>query len=167
MRLMSLIILGVACALCVPSVARAQAQTHLVVARAGERIALTVHPSRADASADRPLLIVTPSPISRADVRLVEGQTMRRVAQHPDGHSTSDRSALRHGIRLERVSFAYPGTDRRVLDQQLQIAADELGVDVSYTWWAQRRGFIRNTLRAASIWPLSTLWIPARRISAM
>lgn len=28
------------------------------------------------------------------------------------------------------------------------IVADELGTSVSYTWWAQRRGFIRQTLRA-------------------
>jgi mxaJ protein len=29
-----------------------------------------------------------------------------------------------------------------------RLIAAELGVDVSYTWWPQRRGFIRNTLRA-------------------
>ena len=28
------------------------------------------------------------------------------------------------------------------------LIAEELGDSVSYTWWAQRRGFIRNTLRA-------------------
>jgi mxaJ protein len=28
------------------------------------------------------------------------------------------------------------------------VVADELGASVSYTWWAQRRGFLRNTLRA-------------------
>jgi mxaJ protein len=28
------------------------------------------------------------------------------------------------------------------------ILAEELHADVAYTWWAQRRGFIRNTLRA-------------------
>jgi mxaJ protein len=28
------------------------------------------------------------------------------------------------------------------------LVADELGATVHYTWWAQRRGFIRNTLRA-------------------
>lgn len=31
-----------------------------------------------------------------------------------------------------------------------EILADELGATVQYTWWAQRRGFIRNTLRARS-----------------
>lgn len=29
-----------------------------------------------------------------------------------------------------------------------ELIADDLGATVRYTWWAQRRGFIRNTLRA-------------------
>lgn len=29
-----------------------------------------------------------------------------------------------------------------------EVVAEEMGATVSYTWWAQRRGFIRNTLRA-------------------
>src|SRR3954463_12325029 len=28
------------------------------------------------------------------------------------------------------------------------LIAEELHADVTYTWWAQRRGFIRNTLKA-------------------
>jgi mxaJ protein len=31
-----------------------------------------------------------------------------------------------------------------------ELVADELGAKLSYTWWAQRRGFIRNTLRAGA-----------------
>ena len=31
-----------------------------------------------------------------------------------------------------------------------ELIADELGVTLSYTWWAQRRGFIRNTLNTGS-----------------
>jgi mxaJ protein len=31
-----------------------------------------------------------------------------------------------------------------------QLLAREMGARVEYTWWAQRRGFIRNTLRAGS-----------------
>jgi mxaJ protein len=30
----------------------------------------------------------------------------------------------------------------------VELIAKELGADVHYTWWAQRRGFIRNTLKA-------------------
>ena len=31
-----------------------------------------------------------------------------------------------------------------------ELIADKLGATLSYTWWAQRRGFIRNTLNAGS-----------------
>lgn len=31
-----------------------------------------------------------------------------------------------------------------------ELVAEELGKELSYTWWAQRRGFIRNTLRAGA-----------------
>ena len=31
-----------------------------------------------------------------------------------------------------------------------ELVAQDLGMRVSYTWWAQRRGFVRNTLRAGS-----------------
>src|SRR3954467_13007318 len=30
----------------------------------------------------------------------------------------------------------------------VELIAQDLGATVSYTWWAQRRGFIRNTLKA-------------------
>jgi mxaJ protein len=30
----------------------------------------------------------------------------------------------------------------------MQLVATELGADIHYTWWAQRRGFMRNTLNA-------------------
>jgi mxaJ protein len=35
------------------------------------------------------------------------------------------------------------------------LMAKNLGEDVSYTWWAQRRGFVRNTLKAGKcdVWP--------------
>ncbi len=31
-----------------------------------------------------------------------------------------------------------------------QLFAKEMGQSVAYTWWAQRRGFIRNTLKAGN-----------------
>lgn len=36
------------------------------------------------------------------------------------------------------------GFENRIAD----LIARELGTTVRYTWWAQRRGFVRNTLRA-------------------
>jgi mxaJ protein len=38
------------------------------------------------------------------------------------------------------------GFENRIAD----LIAEEMGVEVEYTWWAQRRGFIRNTLRAGT-----------------
>jgi len=36
-----------------------------------------------------------------------------------------------------------------------ELIAKDLGATIGYTWWAQRRGFIRNTLRAqeCDLWP--------------
>ena len=31
-----------------------------------------------------------------------------------------------------------------------EIVAEELGATVAYTWWAQRRGFVRNTVNAGA-----------------
>ena len=36
------------------------------------------------------------------------------------------------------------GFENRIVD----LVAEELGATVEYTWWAQRRGFLRNTLKA-------------------
>jgi mxaJ protein len=36
------------------------------------------------------------------------------------------------------------GFENRIAD----LVARELGANVTYTWWAQRRGFVRNTLKA-------------------
>jgi len=66
---------------------------------------------------------------------------------------------------VQRVSFADPVRTLRVcadpnnlpfsnerregLENKLaDLIADDLGARVEYTWWAQRRGFIRNTLNA-------------------
>ena len=39
---------------------------------------------------------------------------------------------------------ALGGFENRIAD----LIADELGMELAYTWWPQRRGFIRNTIRA-------------------
>ena len=43
------------------------------------------------------------------------------------------------------------GFENRLID----IVAKDLGASVSYTWWAQRRGYVRNTLKArdCDVWP--------------
>ncbi len=37
----------------------------------------------------------------------------------------------------------------------VELVAKDLGATVEYTWWAQRRGFVRNTLKAGTcdLWP--------------
>ena len=37
----------------------------------------------------------------------------------------------------------------------VELVAKDLGATVKYTWWAQRRGFVRNTLKAGDcdVWP--------------
>src|SRR3954447_12709363 len=35
-------------------------------------------------------------------------------------------------------------------NQIAEVLAHELGARIEYTWWAQRRGFFRNTLKARS-----------------
>src|SRR3954452_2095187 len=41
---------------------------------------------------------------------------------------------------------AREGFENKIVD----LIAQDLGASVGYTWWAQRRGFIRNTLKAGS-----------------
>jgi mxaJ protein len=61
---------------------------------------------------------------------------------NPDG-----TSALRVCADPNNLPFsnqAQQGFENKIAD----LVADRLGMRVEYTWWAQRRGFVRNTLRA-------------------
>jgi len=65
--------------------------------------------------------------------------------------STGADSASLHALRVCADPNNLPFSNARGEGFENRIAslvAKELGVPVSYTWWAQRRGFIRNTLRA-------------------
>src|SRR3982751_3711999 len=47
-----------------------------------------------------------------------------------------------------------------------EIVAADLGAHVEYTWWAQRRGFVRNTIGAAtatSSWAYRAISTPCSR----
>jgi len=54
-----------------------------------------------------------------------------------------------------------------------EMAAEALGKKVSYTWWAQRRGFVRKTLKAqdcdviSGVPRLMTWWRPPGPITAL
>jgi len=57
-------------------------------------------------------------------------------------------------LRLLRVcsdpnNLPFSHRDRTGFENRLaDLLADELGAEVRYTWWAQRRGFVRNTLKS-------------------
>jgi quinoprotein dehydrogenase-associated probable ABC transporter substrate-binding protein len=78
----------------------------------------------APAAADRG---TTPAPSSKADPA---AQSVLRVCSDPNNLPFSDEQG--------------EGFENRIAS----LVGKELGVPVKYTWWAQRRGFIRNTLRA-------------------
>jgi mxaJ protein len=46
-------------------------------------------------------------------------------------------------------NLPFSNREREGFENKLaELVAQKLGMSVSYTWWAQRRGFIRNTLKA-------------------
>src|SRR5919106_5180233 len=63
---------------------------------------------------------------------------VRRSAPRPVLRVCSDPNNLPFSNRAEQ------GFENRLAD----LLAAELGMEVRYTWWAQRRGFVRNTLAA-------------------
>jgi quinoprotein dehydrogenase-associated probable ABC transporter substrate-binding protein len=76
--------------------------------------------------------------------------------RHPAPLVSREKKEIRAGSRILRIC-ADPnnlpfsnkneeGFENRIAD----LIADDLNATVEYTWWAQRRGFVRNTLRANS-----------------
>jgi quinoprotein dehydrogenase-associated probable ABC transporter substrate-binding protein len=72
----------------------------------------------------------------------------------PVAQSAASQSHLRHDVlRVCADPNNLPFSNRRQEGFENKIAeliARELKVKVEYTWWAQRRGFVRNTLKAGS-----------------
>jgi mxaJ protein len=67
--------------------------------------------------------------------------------QTQSGKQSSERSALRVCADPNNLPFSnrkLEGFENRIA----KLIAREMNLPVEYTWWAQRRGFIRNTLRA-------------------
>jgi mxaJ protein len=53
-------------------------------------------------------------------------------------------------------NLPFSNSDRQGFENRIvELIAKTLGADISYSWWAQRRGFARNTLRAdaCDLWP--------------
>jgi len=74
---------------------------------------------------------VTPAMAQDTAVAADEGATLR-VCADPNNLPFSDQGGTGFENKLA------------------ELVAHELGREVTYTWWAQRRGFIRNTLKAGS-----------------
>ena len=67
---------------------------------------------------------------------------------------TADAAALRVCADPNNLPFsdhAGHGFENKIIE----MTAQDLGLTVEYTWWAQRRGYIRNTLKAevCDVWP--------------
>jgi len=70
------------------------------------------------------------------------------------GGAATARAAVAHGVPVLRVcadpnNLPFSDRSRRGFeDRILEVVARDLGARLEYTWWAQRRGFLRNTLKA-------------------
>jgi len=81
-----------------------------------------------------------------AALSLVPDDARRALASTPDGARAAAR-VLRVCSDPNNLPFSNArgeGFENRIA----QLVARELGAKLEYTWWAQRRGFVRNTLSA-------------------
>jgi mxaJ protein len=70
------------------------------------------------------------------------------------GSAAADTAALRVCADPNNLPFsdrAGHGSENEIIE----MTAGDLGLTVQYTWWAQRRGYVRNTLKAdiCDVWP--------------
>jgi mxaJ protein len=70
-----------------------------------------------------------------------------RVARHAPARSQRPEAALR--VCSDPNNLPFSNGQRAGFENHLaDLLARDLGTRVEYTWWAQRRGFLRNTLNA-------------------
>ncbi len=84
---------------------------------------------------------------SRAEPVVIDNTSVPPAAQLAAAAPSRPRSELRVCSDPNNLPFsnqAGEGFENRIAE----LIAGEMGIPVKYTWWAQRRGFIRNTLRA-------------------
>jgi mxaJ protein len=70
------------------------------------------------------------------------------------GSAADDTAALRVCADPNNLPFSDRG-GRGFENKIMALTARDLGLPVQYTWWAQRRGYVRNTLKAdiCDVWP--------------
>jgi mxaJ protein len=70
------------------------------------------------------------------------------------GAAAADASALR--VCADPNNLPFSDQARRGFENEIvELIARDLGATVEYTWWAQRRGYVRHTLKAniCDVWP--------------
>src|SRR5215213_1279465 len=69
------------------------------------------------------------------------------LALAPSSAAPSNGPAL--PVCADPNNLPFPHEKREGFENRIaELVARELGMTVEYTWWAQRRGFLRNTLNA-------------------
>lgn len=108
------------------------------------------------------LALVAVASWGRLSARELHAATPVALTAGPATDSTGDVSLIRWaiaakpGAKLLRVcadpnNLPFSNRAGEGLENKLaQLVAHEMGAELQYTWWAQRRGFIRNTLKAGS-----------------
>lgn len=69
----------------------------------------------------------------------------------PPGDAPAGPAAQKRVLRVCADPNNLPFSNQReegFENRIMELVAEDLGADLQYTWWAQRRGFVRNTLRA-------------------
>ncbi|HEU4564690.1 MAG TPA: substrate-binding domain-containing protein [Gemmatimonadaceae bacterium] len=94
------------------------------------------------------ILVAATMPHARAAAQQQQAAASSTAAQQPAASpaATDDRT-LRVCADPDNLPFSnqqQEGFENKIA----KVLADELGGTVTYNWWPQRRGFIRNTLRA-------------------
>src|SRR5690242_15164227 len=67
----------------------------------------------------------------------------------PAGSETADNTNRQFRVCADPNNLPYSNQRREGFENKLaELFAKELGQEVTYTWWPQRRGFLRNTVQA-------------------
>ena len=94
-----------------------------------------------------------PSPSRSRRAAIAVGCLVLLAAAALGGAATA-RAAVAHAVPVLRVcadpnNRPFSAEDGSGMENKIaELIGQELGADVTYTWFAQRRGFLRNTLNA-------------------
>jgi quinoprotein dehydrogenase-associated probable ABC transporter substrate-binding protein len=113
------------------------------------QVALRLYEAQATNGIDPQLRDYAASMLPRIESHLARAKTMLPAAEQAAGDGAGRRRVLRVCADPNNLPFSnarLEGFENRIAE----LIARDLDARVEYTWWAQRRGFIRNTLRAGT-----------------